>query len=223
MLALLTAVYAAGMALVQREGRRFFCYVVISHSALVLVGLQMLSPIGLTGGLCVWLSAALALTGFGLTLRAVEGRTGRLSLVEYHGLYEHMPTLSAFFLLTGLASVGFPGTFGFIGSEMLVDGAVSTHYLIGMAVVAAAALNGIAVLQAYFKLFTGTRHFATISLSHRPRERFAVLVLAALIFGGGFFPQPGASSRYDAARELLRLRPAAAALEPTAARPMTTR
>jgi ABC-type dipeptide/oligopeptide/nickel transport system ATPase component len=32
--------------------------------------------------------------------------------------------LAVCFLLTGLASVGFPGTLGFVGSEMLVDGAV---------------------------------------------------------------------------------------------------
>ena len=70
-----------GMALVQREGRRFFCYVFLSHSALVLVGVDTIArspsgradPDGLTGGLCVWLSVGLALAGFGLTLRAPGG------------------------------------------------------------------------------------------------------------------------------------------------------
>ncbi|PNY35982.1 hypothetical protein C2E31_16135, partial [Rhodopirellula baltica] len=42
---------------------------------LVLVGLELATPIGLTGGLCVWLSVGLALGGFGLTLRCVEART----------------------------------------------------------------------------------------------------------------------------------------------------
>ncbi|MBM4074174.1 MAG: oxidoreductase, partial [Planctomycetes bacterium] len=48
-LSLATAVYAAGMALVQRDSRRFFCYLFLSHSSLVLVGLEMVTPIGLTG------------------------------------------------------------------------------------------------------------------------------------------------------------------------------
>src|SRR5690606_33388355 len=140
--------YAAGMALVQREARRFFCYLLLSHSAIVLVGLHSASPIGVAGGLCVWLSVGLGLGGLGLTLRALEARHGRLSLERYLGLYDHTPALAVCFLLTGLASVGFPCTFGFIGTEMLVDGAAHTYpYLVGAVVVIAAALNGIAVLQ----------------------------------------------------------------------------
>lgn len=199
-----TAVYAGGMALVQREARRFFCYLFLSHSALVLVGLETLSPLGVTGALCVWLSVGLALTGFGLTLRSVESRRGRISLASYHGLYEHTPTLASFFLLTGLASVGFPGTFGFVGSELLVEGAVQTYPYVGVAVVAAAALNGIAVVQAYFLIFAGKQHVSSISLRRRGRERWAVLTLAVLILGGGLYPQPGVASRHQAAVEIVR-------------------
>jgi NADH-quinone oxidoreductase subunit M len=206
LLSLFTAVYAAGMALVQREARRFFCYLFLSHSSLVLVGLEIATPVGLTGALSLWLSVGLALSGFGLTLRSIEARTGRLSLAEYHGLYEHTPILASFFLLTGLASVGFPGTFGFVGMELLIEGVVGLYPLVGMAVVVAAALNGIAVVQAYFRVFTGTRHVASISLRSRLPERLAVLALAALILGGGLFPQPGISSRHHAATELLRSR-----------------
>ncbi len=206
LLSLLAAVYAAGMALIQREARRFFCYLLLSHSALVLVGLEIATPNSFTGALCVWMSISLALTGFGLTLRSIEARTGRLSLATYHGLYEHTPMLAGFFLLTGLASVGFPGTFGFIGTEMLVEGAVTAYPYVGVAVVAAAALNGIAVVKAYFLIFTGTRHVASISLRCRVVERIAVFSLAALILGGGFYPQPGVASRHHAAVELIRQR-----------------
>lgn len=206
LLSLFTAVYAAGMALVQREARRFFVYLFLSHSSLVLIGLEVVTPIGLTGGLCVWLSVGLSLTGLGLTLRALESRTGRLSLTDYHGLYEHMPSLATFFQLTGLASIGFPGTVGFVGAELLVEGAVDVYPLVGMLVVFAAALNGIAVLHAYFRLFTGTEHTASISLHARLPEKVAVLVLSALILGGGLMPQPGVASRYHAASEIITRR-----------------
>src|SRR5262249_58639581 len=139
---------AAGMALVQRDARRFFCYLYLSHSALVLAGLEIATPVGLTGALLLWLSISLSLTGFGLTLRAVEARVGRMSLSKFHGLYDHLPALAIFFLLTGLASVGFPGTLGYLGTELVVDGAVQTYPYVGMAVLAAAALNGIAVVKA---------------------------------------------------------------------------
>lgn len=203
---LFTSVYAAGMALVQREARRFFCYLFLSHSSLVLVGLELVTPIGLTGALCVWLSAALSLAGFALTLRCIESRIGRVSLNEHHGLYEHTPTLAALFLLTGLASIGFPGTVGFIGTELLIEGAVGVFSLIGTAVVVATALNGIAILSVYFRVFTGTRHIASISLRARPAEHVAVLILIALIVGGGLFPQWGVASRYHAAMALIGLR-----------------
>ncbi|MCE9605862.1 MAG: oxidoreductase [Planctomycetia bacterium] len=203
LISLVTAVYAAGMALVQREARRFFCYLFLSHSSLVLVGLEIVTPIGLTGALCVWLSIGVSLGGFGLTLRALESRRGRLSLVEFQGLYDHTPELAGCFVLTGLASVGFPGTAGFIGTELLVDGAVGVYPSIGLAVVVAAALNGIALVKAYFVLFTGTRYASSVSLAIGPREKLAVLSLAALIIVGGFIPQYNVRSRYHAAEDIL--------------------
>lgn len=206
LMSLATAVYASGMALVQREVRRFFCYLFLSHSALVLVGLESLNPIGLTGGLCVWLSVGISLAGFGLTLRSVESRTGRLSLAGFHGLYEHMPALAAFFLLTGLASIGFPGTIGFVGMELIVEGAVQVYPHVGIAVVIAAALNGIAAVHAFFRVFTGTRHVSSIPLRLRPPERIAVLALAGLILAGGLFPQPGVMSRRRAAEDIVAAR-----------------
>lgn len=206
LVSLTTAVYAAAMALVQREARRFFVYLFLGNASLVLVGLEVATPIGLTGGLCVWLSIGLSLAGFGLTLRALESRTGRLSLASYHGLYEHAPQLATFFLLTGLASIGFPGTVGFVGAELLVEGAVDVYPYVGMLVVFAAALNGIAVLHAYFRLFTGTEHTTSISLAARLPEKVAVLTLSALILGGGLYPQPGVASRYHAATEIMARR-----------------
>lgn len=203
---LLTAVYAAGMALVQHEARRFFCYLFLSNSSLVLVGLAIPTPIGATGALYVWLSVGLSLAGFGLSLRSVEARTGRLSLDEFHGLYDHLPRLASLFLITGLASIGFPGTVGFVGAELLVEGAVQLSPIAGAIVVVVAALNGLAVLHAFFRVFTGTRHMSSIELHTRASERAAVLILITLILGGGLYPQPGVESRYDAAAELLARR-----------------
>jgi NADH-quinone oxidoreductase subunit M len=206
LVALFTAVYAAGMALIQTEARRFFSFLFLSHSSLVFCGVDTDSPIGLTGALSLWLSASISLAGFGLTLRALEARHGRLDLRHFRGLYEHTPALALCFLLTGLASVGFPGTLGFLGTEILVDGAIETYPVVGVAVVLAAALNGIAIVQAYFKLFTGTRFVSPVPLAIGQRERFAVLTLLALILGGGFFPQPIIEFRHKAALELLKRR-----------------
>jgi len=198
-LAMFTALYSAGMALVQRDARRLFCYLLMSHSALVCVGLGSRNAIALTGGLCLWLSSGLALTGFGLTIWWLEARRGRLSLTGLHGGYEHTPLLAGCFLLTGLGSVGFPGTLGFVGAELMVDGSVQAYPVMGLGVVFAAALNGIAVVQAYFTLFTGRHHVSMLNLRMRVRERIAILVLAALLLIGGLLPQSLIISRYTAA------------------------
>jgi NADH-quinone oxidoreductase subunit M len=205
--ALVTAVYAAGMAVVQREARRFFAHLFLSHSALVLVGLGVHTAVSLTGALALWVSVALSLGGFGLTLRALEARYGRLALAEFRGLYDQSPALATCFALTGLATIGFPGTLGFVAAELVVDGAVGANVTVGVAVALAAAVNGIAVVRAYFLLFTGARHASTVKLTIGPRERVAVLALAALILGGGLFPQVGIASRYQAAEEILKRRP----------------
>jgi NADH-quinone oxidoreductase subunit M len=202
LLSLLTAFYAAGMATIQREARRFFCYLFLSNASMVLVGIELVTTVGVTGSLCVWFSVGLSLAGFGICLRSVEARIGRVSLVDYHGLYDQMPSIAGFFLLTGLASIGFPGTIGFIAMELLIEGAVEVYPLVGSAIVIAAALNGISILNAYFRIFTGRRSTSTVSLSARPAERFAVVALSILILAGGFFPQFGVLNRYHAASEL---------------------
>jgi len=202
-LSLATALYASCMAIVQTDSRRFFCFLFLSHSALVLVGLETTTPIGLTGALSVWLSVALSLTGLGLTLRCVEARTGPLSLNHYHGLYSHMPHLAGFFLLTGLSAVGFPCTIGFTGTELLVEAAIEFSPWVGGVVIVSTALNGIAILQAYFRIFTGRTHHSTIQLATLRSERIAIMTFTLLLIGAGLYPQPGVHSRFDAAVELL--------------------
>lgn len=213
LVSLLTSVYAGGMAIVQTDVRRFFSYLFLSQSSLVLVGLESVSHIGLTGGLCVWASVVLALGGLGLTLRAVESRFGHVTLTQYRGLYEHVPLLAVCFLLTGLGSVGFPGTIGFVGTEILIDGVVEVYPHVGAAVVIAAALNGIAIVRAYFLLFTGSKHASSIPLNVGLAEKIAVLTLALLILGGGFLPKPGISMSSKAAAEIIQARPAVLAPE----------
>jgi NADH-quinone oxidoreductase subunit M len=205
---LITAVYAAGMAVIQAEMRRFYAHLFLSHASLVLVGLELNTVMSLTASLCLWFSVILSLAGFGLTLRAVESRYGRLSLTGFHGLYEHSPALAVCFMLTGLASVGFPGTLGFISTELLVDSAVEVNPTVGIVVVAAAALNGIAVVRAYLHLFAGARHASTVWLGIGTRERIAVLTLTTMILLGGIFPQPGVTTRELAAEQILRDRKA---------------
>jgi NADH-quinone oxidoreductase subunit M len=209
LLALGTAVYGAALALVQTSARRACGYLFMSQSALVMAGLDCTSVTALAGGLLVWLSAGLAFAGLARCVLVLEARRGRLDLTTYHGGYERMPVLATSFLAMGLACTGFPGTLGFVGQELLVDGAVDVFPVMGFAVVIASALTGLAVLRMYFSLFCGRPEVLahpSLRLGLRPREAWTFVALVTALIGLGLVPRPLVDSRFNASEEILRLR-----------------
>ena len=120
-----------------------------------------------------------------------------------------MPLLAISFLSMGLACTGFPGTLGFVGQELLVNGAVDAFPVLGFAVVIASALTGLAVLRMYISLFCGRS--ATLAhsglrfgLTRREAWTFVALVIALIVFG--IAPRALVDSRFAAADDILRLR-----------------
>ena len=209
LLALGTAVYGAALAVVQRSARRACGYLFMSQSALVMAGLDCTSVTALAGGLLVWLSAGLAFAGLARCVLVLEARRGRLDLTTYHGGYDRMPVLAITFLAMGLACTGFPGTLGFVGQELLVDGAVDVFPVMGFAVVIASALTGLAVLRMYFSLFCGRPEALAhpgLRLGLRPREAWTFVALVTTLVGLGLAPRPLADSRFEASAEILKLR-----------------
>jgi NADH-quinone oxidoreductase subunit M len=208
-LALGTAVYGAALALVQTSARRACGYLFMSQSALVMAGLDCTSVSALAGGLLVWLSAGLAFAGLARSVLVLEARRGRLDLTTYHGGYERMPLLAISFLAMGLACTGFPGTLGFVGQELLVDGAVDVFPVMGFAVVVASALTGLAVLRMYFSLFCGRSDplaHSGLGLGLTRREAWTFVALVIALIGFGVAPRPLVESRFAASDEILRLR-----------------
>jgi len=208
-LALVTAVYGAALAIVQTSARRACGYLFVSQSALVMAGLDCTSAGALAGGLVVWLSAGLAFTGLARSVLVLEARRGRLDLSRYHGGYERMPILAVSFLAMGLACTGFPGTLGFVGQELLVNGAVDAFPVLGFSVVAASALTGLAVVRMYFSLFCGRPDplaHSAFRFELRPREVWSFVGLLVVLVGFGVIPRPLVDSRFAASDDVLRQR-----------------
>ena len=208
-LALITAVYGAALALVQTSARRACGYLFMSQSALVMAGLDCTSEGALAGGLLVWLSAGLAFAGLARCVLVLEARRGRLDLRTFHGGYERMPLLAITFLGMGLACTGFPGTLGFVGQELLVDGAIDEFPVMGFAIVAASALTGLAVMRMYFSLFCGRPSpptAASLRVGLTPREAWTFVALVIALVGFGVAPRPLVDSRFAAAAEILQVR-----------------
>jgi NADH-quinone oxidoreductase subunit M len=120
-----------------------------------------------------------------------------------------MPLLAIAFLCMGLACTGFPGTLGFVGQELLVDGAVDAFPVMGFAVVAASALTGMAVLRMYFSLFCGRADAMATSgprFGLRRREAWTFVALVVTLIGFGVLPRPVVDSSVAASREILQRR-----------------
>jgi NADH-quinone oxidoreductase subunit M len=208
-LALGTAVYGAALAVVQNSARRACGYLFVSQSALIMAGLDGTSVSAMAGGLLLWISAGIAFAGLARCVLVLESRRGRLNLATNHGGYERMPVLAMSFLAMGLACTGFPGTLGFAGQELLVDGAVDAFPVLGFAVVIASALTGLAVLRMYFALFCGRRDVLAdtgINLGLTRREAWTFALVVIVLVGLGLVPRPIVDSRFTASEQILKLR-----------------
>lgn len=206
LLALVTAVYSACLAIGHSSLRAVYASLVLGQSSLVYVGLQCSSQTGIAGGLAVWFSSGLALTGLGVCIWGLEARRGRLPLDRFHGGYARSPVLASCFLLLGLTCVGFPCSVGFLSQELLLEGTLAAYPHVGLLAALTSFLNGITILRSYFYLFCGSRQEYGYSQSIRHRERVALILLLSLLLGFGVWPGAFFASRDMIAESILQAR-----------------
>lgn len=200
---LFTGVYAGGLAVVQDSARRFYGWLVLSQISMVMFAALQATPAGLTAALCLWGSAALSLVGLALPLRGLEARFGALSLREHHGLYTQVPTLAVCFLVAGLGCAGFPGAIGFVPVELLVSGSFEQGWWVSAILAVIVMLNGIAVMRAYFSLFTGKRVAASVSLQATRVERISIASVVIVVLMGGWLAPNIVATRHALADQIL--------------------
>jgi hypothetical protein len=184
LLGAVTAIVAALLGAVQTRARRALGYLMMSQSALVAFGLETHSQVARTGTLVAWMVSGVAVAGFTMTLAALEARRGPLRLVRPSGSFERVPRLASAFLVLGLASVGLPGTFGFIGEDLLIQGSVHEFPVLAFALIVATGINGITVMRAFFMLFMGTRqHTGEQDLVRRESVILSIVLASLIAFG----------------------------------------
>jgi NADH-quinone oxidoreductase subunit M len=205
-LALVTAVYGASLALGNKSLRGVYASLLMGQTSLVFTGLQCTTSAGLAGGLAAWLSGGIALTGVGVTIWALEARRGRLRLDRFHGGFDSSPVLAGCFLVLGLSAVGFPGTVGFLSQELLLDGTMHVYPHVGVLAAVTSCLNGITVMSSFFHVFCGSAASYPASHAIRGREKLAILLLLGLLVGFGLCPQAFLASRSRIAQDVLNHR-----------------
>jgi NADH-quinone oxidoreductase subunit M len=201
--ALVTAAYGAALAVVQRDVRGLVGTLALSQSAMVLAGLSGGLPMELCGALAVWVSSGLALAGIGLVAWALESRAGGLELDSPQGRFADAPALAAFFLLFGLASLGFPGTLSFVADDLIVAGSLGDQPHAGLLVIVATVFSGIAVVRGWFRIFGGPATPDAPRHQILRRERLPLSLLLAVLFGLGLWPGPFVQSLEQVATSLL--------------------
>ncbi|MBI2375138.1 MAG: hypothetical protein HYV07_14170 [Deltaproteobacteria bacterium] len=187
--ALLTAIYGGILGLSAENPRRVLGTIAMSHSGLIVIGLCSGSPEGITGALVQWTTVGVSVMGLALIVARLEARLGDLSRVR--GLITPLPGLSVAFLLFGVASVGFPGTLGFIGEDLLIHGMLESHPKMAAGMILVTALNGLTLMRIFMRIFFGPVKLpAPNPIRMLRRERFAVLALLAVVLGFGIVPAP---------------------------------
>lgn len=183
-------VYAAVMAASQHRLRRLIAYVVVAQSSALLVGLSMGDLVSVSGALANAISVAITSRGLMLAASAIETRVGPVDLRQMSGVSHPAPRLGAAALMLGFGAVGLPGSLGFVGEDLLLQGLVHERPVIAAVMVACMALVGVALLRALLKTCFGpVQPWAATAPDLFPRER-ALLVLAVAVVLLGVWPRP---------------------------------
>ncbi|PRQ10139.1 proton-conducting transporter transmembrane domain-containing protein [Enhygromyxa salina] len=183
-----SALYGGVISLIQDDLRRLIGWLSVSQAGLMIIGLCSLESDGVAGAVVYWTSYGTAVTGLALTVWAVQARTGTTTIAQLGGLVESCPRLTVAFAAFAVASVGFPGSLGFVGEDLLIHGVLDSHPLLGVLMLVATALNGIALIRALFRVFLGPVKIAAPA-DLRARELWVVAGLAAVVFGLGLWPR----------------------------------
>lgn len=209
-LAMITILYGALLAYVQRGLRRKIAFMAISQSGLIMLGLAAHDTEGLAGAMLQGIAVGSGIAGLLLLTWALEGRTGSRLMQEFGGLIRTTPQMATFFFVFGIASVGFPGSLSFVGEDLLMHGAFAIHPIIAAVGLLGPALNGYTILHAWSRTFLGGTRRDDHSSTARgvedllPREQIVGLMIALVSIGGGIVPQSLLSVQHAA---ILRMHP----------------
>ena len=191
-LGLIAIIYGALIALVQTDFRRLLAFSSISHLGFIMLGLFALNYQGLQGSLLQMINLGFSTAGLFFMAGFLYNRTGSGELAAYGGLAHHVPLLSTFILILGLASIGLPGTNGFIGEFLILLGAFRQHWLLAAIGVLGVILGAAYFLWYYERAFFGPvgSRVVTPLLDLRPREWAIAVALSIMIFWIGLYPAP---------------------------------
>ena len=190
-LAVIGIVYAAMVALTQRDFKFVIGYSSVSHMGFVLLGFAALNETALSGAVLQMFShGIIAGLLFAVVGRMVYDRTHTRDLHELEGMgLQHALPFAAFtFVVAGAASMGLPGFSGFVAELQVLIGAWQSYptvtVLAGLGIVIGAAYTMRAMLKAFFGEQPAQQPAHPLPPISLPEQTGAILLMATTLVVG---------------------------------------
>ncbi|HEY1695430.1 MAG TPA: NADH-quinone oxidoreductase subunit M [Polyangiaceae bacterium] len=188
--------YGALCAWKQEDVKRLIAYSSVAHLGYVMLGLFAMTSASIEGGILQMVNHGVSTGMLFLLFGVIYDRRHTRHIEDFGGLAKPMPVYATLFVVATLASVGLPGTNGFVGEFMVITGTATSVHLgrfAGVQAMGAAigvVLGAIYMLMVVQKMFFGpVRHKENRRLPDvNARELVCLAPLAMMIFVIGFFP-----------------------------------
>jgi NADH-quinone oxidoreductase subunit M len=181
-------IYGGFVALGQKDMKKLIAYSSVAHMGFVTMGIFMFSLRGLEGALMVMLNHGITTGALFMLVGAIYERSHSREISENMGLGKFLPAYMFFFGLFALASIGFPGTNGFVGEALVLIGVFAKNPWAGGAAVLGVMLGAAYMLRLTQKLSWGAPAKAQGFRDLNFREWVYFIPLAALVLYIGLAP-----------------------------------
>ena len=190
-LSAVAVIYTSLVALVQSDMKKLIAYSSVAHMAIVTIGLFAFNRQGIEGAMIVMLSHGLVSGALFLCVGVIYDRLHTREIDRYGGLAINMPKYAVLFLLFTMASIGLPGTSGFVGEFLSLAGTYRVSTTITLLCTTGIILGAAYMLYLYRRVVFGeltkddVRAMPDLSL----REIALLAPIAAVVLWMGVYPE----------------------------------
>ncbi|MFJ3091986.1 NADH-quinone oxidoreductase subunit M [Streptomyces hydrogenans] len=190
-LALISIVYGALVAVGQRDMKRLVAYASISHFGFIILGIFAMTSQGQSGATLYMVNHGISTAALMLVAGFLISRRGSRLMGDYGGVQKVAPVLAGTFLVGGLATLSLPGLAPFVSEFLVLVGTFARYPVAGVVATTGIVLAALYVLVLYQRTMTGPVKEEVRSMPDlRPRELAVVAPLIAVLLFLGVFPKP---------------------------------
>jgi NADH-quinone oxidoreductase subunit M len=190
-LSMIAVVVTSLIALVQHDMKKLIAYSSVAHMAIVTIGLFAFNVQGLEGSMIVMLSHGLVSGALFLAVGVIYDRLHTREIDRYGGLAINMPKYALFFMLFTMASIGLPGTSGFVGEFLSLAGIYKVSSWVTFVCTTGIILGAAYMLYLYRRVVFGEQKNAdAAAMPDLSWREFAMMApIAAAVLWMGVYPE----------------------------------